>query len=330
MSITQVFRKIYKFCPRILGGLTLIMVTLSACRKEKIEFIFTELHSGIDNDLNSIYFTDDTTGYACGGDRYYHGDILKTLDGGKTWMAQGENLDKTLYQINFTAHDTGFISGFDGRIYRTYNAGASWDLYQLWFYSPMHDIMMADKNNGLCCGGDGYKTGFIYRTQDGGNVWSMDSFDLEFRSVYMTDQSTGFASGYGSIFKTSDGGVSWQHTSASGDFFHSIYFVNGETGFAVGYEGTILKTTDAGNTWDKIRNGNNLLQSTLHFNRVTFRDESNGYIIGEKGCFLKTSDGGEHWNTIKNAPDVDWNGIFLMKEGGYLCGAGGKMYRFLE
>jgi photosystem II stability/assembly factor-like uncharacterized protein len=189
---------------------------------------------------------------------------------------------------------------------------------------------MVNSEIGFCCGGDGYKTGYIYHTADGGDKWDIDTFSLELRSICFLNELVGFAGGYGAIFKTVDGGSSWQITPATGDFFFSLCFTGEETGYAIGYQGSILKTGDGGNTWENIRNGNNLLQGTWHLNQVIFRDENNGYIVGEDGCFLKTEDGGEHWNPVKNSPDVDWTGITLTNDGGYLCGTGGKIYHFLE
>jgi photosystem II stability/assembly factor-like uncharacterized protein len=70
------------------------------------------------------------------------------------------------------------------------------------------------------------------------------------------------------------------------------------------------------------------VQSTRHFQQIIFRDNGVGYIIGENGCLMKSVDSGEHWTDIENSPEINWNGIFLTGNGGYLCGAGGRIYRF--
>ena len=83
-------------------------------------------------------------------------------------------------------------------------------------------------------------------------------------------------------------------------------------------------------SWNRLRNSNSLFQSQWFLNRVICRDADVAYIIGEHGCFLKTEDGGDHWNRVENAPDVDLRGIALVKNGGFVCGVGGKIYRFIE
>lgn len=307
-----------------------LILLFGSCKKDVVKFEFTELNSGIKNDLNSITFENDSIGYACGGIRYDHGDILKTTDGGKTWNSQDENLIKALYKINVASHDTIFSCGMDGKIFRTRDGGNTWDLFQSYLYRPIRDIFMVDSKTGYCCGGEGYKIGYIYHTTNGGDLWIIDTFSIEFRAIFFLNENTGYAAGYGAIFKTVDGAATWQITPATGDFFFSLYFTNDETGYAVGYEGSIIRTIDGGNSWERIRNGNELIQGTWHLNQVIFRDSQIGYIIGEDGCFFKTTDAGMHWMRVENAPDVDWKGIALVSNGGYLCGAGGKIYRFVE
>jgi photosystem II stability/assembly factor-like uncharacterized protein len=67
-------------------------------------------------------------------------------------------------------------------------------------------------------------------------------------------------------------------------------FANDETGYAIGYTGSIWKTNDGGENWDRLRNLTSLYASMV-FN-CTFSDVNVGYIAGEHGCILKTEDGG--------------------------------------
>src|SRR4030095_7768120 len=41
----------------------------------------------------------------------------------------------------------------------------------------------------------------------------------------------------------------WQHSLPTGNRLYSIKFINQQTGYAVGYVGTIIKTTDGGLNW---------------------------------------------------------------------------------
>jgi len=72
----------------------------------------------------------------------------------------------------------------------------------------------------------------------------------------------------------------------------------------VGSGGSILKTSDGGNTWVKQISGTNVTLESVHFlnNQV-------GVVVGLNGTILKTKDGGTNWyaqtsNSINHFSDV--------------------------
>ena len=305
----------------------LLAAILTSCQKEKISFTFTELPSGTTYDLNNLFFLDDSTGYVCGGSRYDKGEILKTTNGGFSWKNQSTaEMSKALYRIVFSSPDTGFACGYDGMIFRTFDQGNHWEYFQSSLFPSAQGFVHAEFSKGFGCGGNGFQSGYMLSTSDAGNSWQPDTSKLEYRSIFFFNDSIGVIAGYGAIQRTTDGGETWTYTNAEQDFFVSMSFVNDEVGYTVGYTGSIMKTTDGGKSWDRQRNSNSLFEPPLYFNRVIFRDENVGYIIGEHGCLMKTKDGGNHWMKVKNAPDVDWKGIALVKNGGFLCGTGGKTF----
>ncbi len=308
-----------------------ILFMLFSCQKKSTDLVFTQLHSGVTDDINSVLFLDDSTGYACGGMRYESGKILKTIDGGFTWTNQSTaDMEKAIYKIAFPSKDTGFACGYDGKIFRTFDGGKEWVLYQTGLWFPLRDIFMLTGKKGFSCGGDGFQSGYRINTTNAGDLWTGDTSQTEFRSICFFNDSVGLLAGYGIILRTVNGGQSWEHTNAQQDFFVSMAFVNDLTGYAVGYTGSILKTSDGGQNWDQLRNSNSLLLPHLFFNQVTFRDENTGYIVGEGGCFLKTDDGGNHWLKIANAPDADLKGISLTSNGGFICGTDGNIFHFID
>jgi photosystem II stability/assembly factor-like uncharacterized protein len=83
-----------------------------------------------------------------------------------------------------------------------------------------------------------------------------------------------------------------------------IYFINNDTGFIVGNEGRIFRTTDSGKTWRRMESG-----TALNLVSVYFINDRVGYASGEglncpwhncsKGSFLfKTTDCGETWTKL--------------------------------
>jgi photosystem II stability/assembly factor-like uncharacterized protein len=75
--------------------------------------------SGTTKYLYGVSFTDANTGTAVGS----YGTILRTTDGGATWVAQGSGTDATLYGVSFANANTGTVVGEDGIILRTTDGG---------------------------------------------------------------------------------------------------------------------------------------------------------------------------------------------------------------
>ena len=69
-----------------------------------------------------------------------------------------------------------------------------------------------------------------------------------------------------------------------------IYFVNQNTGYAVGDSGIILHTTDGGSNWNRYQYADDLILHSIYFSCP-----SRGWISGEKGLLLHTADAGKNW-----------------------------------
>ncbi|MDH3267940.1 MAG: YCF48-related protein [Ignavibacteria bacterium] len=72
---------------------------------------------------------------------------------------------------------------------------------------------------------------------------------------------------------------------------NSIFFIDSNTGWAVGDEGIILKTTNGGNDW--------ITQpgvTTDNLYSVHFENSNIGWIVGENVRIMKSTDGGSSWS----------------------------------
>jgi photosystem II stability/assembly factor-like uncharacterized protein len=61
----------------------------------------------------------------------------------------------------------------------------------------------------------------------------------------------------GNVFKTTNSGLNWNLSFSLSVQFTSCAFLTPNTGWVFGTIGTILKTTDAGITWDDSKCNNN-------------------------------------------------------------------------
>ncbi|RKY87001.1 hypothetical protein DRQ09_05195, partial [candidate division KSB1 bacterium] len=70
------------------------------------------LNAGTGEDLNNIYFLNESVGFVCGN----NGIILLTEDGGRNWYLQNSQTTNNLESIIFSDDTTGWISGQNGTI----------------------------------------------------------------------------------------------------------------------------------------------------------------------------------------------------------------------
>jgi photosystem II stability/assembly factor-like uncharacterized protein len=172
--------------------------------------------------------------------------ILKTTDGGTTWLRKSFRIRSTLYAVTFADANHGWASGTYGRIYATTDGGENWyvqasativtsHILSLSFVSP--DIGWAVGNNGT-----------IIRTTDGGFSWYPQTSGVRWQlySVKFLDPLNGWIAGnYGTLLATNDGGVTWQRQASSTIYsLKDIYFNDLNHGWAAGWYGAILKYSD--------------------------------------------------------------------------------------
>jgi len=228
----------------------------------------------------SVFFTDINTGYAVGlPDVYIPGDsskIFKTTDGGINWNAKSSGTSVQLNAVHFADSDTGYVvGGYSGPegyggpegynlsvILKTTNGGDSWNIqvYDTGYYAlPYHSVFFVNPNIGYVLGTFWWGS-VIRKTTDGGNNWTEGATHPDqpwLISVFFLNADTGFAVGYG-IYRTTNGGTDWwaQESSSFGYPMQSVFFTSDEVGYSVGQPGVILKTTNGGGNPVGINNQN--------------------------------------------------------------------------
>jgi hypothetical protein len=167
--------------------------------------------------------------------------ILKTTDGGQNWSQQTNGSYKQLSGVHFPAVDTGYAVGNTGTILKTVDGGNVWSPQTSGTTSLLRSVQFIDTDTGYTVGASGK----ILKTINGGQTWTSQisgTFNTLF-SVYFIDAQNGIIVGdNGTILQTTNGGGNWiPQTSGTGNLLLYVHFI-GNTGFAVGESGTILKT----------------------------------------------------------------------------------------
>lgn len=271
---------------------------------------------GTDIDLYSVHFTDTLNGWAAGGIWYTNKNVLvKTGDGGKTWIEVKTDTTLPYNSVYFVDVDTGFVFGEDGIVLRTTDGGSNWDTRSIDSYLGQYldvfrflAVTFTDKQTGFLVGA-GYYGNEIYKTTDCGQTWMWDEgiitpkFYGSINDICFINKNNGFITGNMGFFaKTNDGGTTWQslnlwekYQKDEYQYFYSTFFTDSLTGWIVGgdYYAFILKTTDGGENWiEEVNNNDEMIH---HFYKIRFSDRNNGWIMGQFGMIYKTTDAGENW-----------------------------------
>lgn len=153
--------------------------------------------------------------------------------------------------------------------------------------------------------------------------------------AFFIDEKIGLAAANGNVFKTEDGGMTWNSKQVTDLPIHSITFVDDNTGFLVGgipycfgtpceVPGSIVfKTINAGESWNEI----NIPYAWSELNDVTFLDEKIGFATG-LGLHMKTEDGGESWEQFSLPYKGVMNKVhFINEQSGFIAGLYGNIFK---
>jgi photosystem II stability/assembly factor-like uncharacterized protein len=183
-----------------------------------------------------------------------------------------------------------------------------------------------DKNNLVIVCGSGLSGKSlppqILTSVNGGKSWQTRwrAEHTFFNKIVFPTRKIGFAVGtqypdkkdHALILKTTNGGITWRKVAVEiSESIEDIQFVNNLTGFALTDKGSVLATTDGGQSWNLVsRNAFNLDDASPV--RINFSNNNSGWAItsarvienGEEnkvrnGEIYQTLDGGKTWISRK-------------------------------
>ncbi|MEJ2105621.1 MAG: YCF48-related protein [Ignavibacteriaceae bacterium] len=86
-----------------------------------------------------------------------------------------------------------------------------------------------------------------------------------------------------------------------------VYFVDENNGWICGWTGTILHTTDGGQTWNP-----QTCPPTNAYYSVFFTDSQHGWATGYYGKLVHTSDGGQTWEIQPSPTTSDIYSVYFI------------------
>lgn len=193
--------------------------------------------------IRSIIFLDLLHGIAAS----YGNQMFVTSNGGDNWTTVSTGLFSENYWSGCYTSNAVYFSASAGKIVKSTNGGANWSIQTINEDAAIYSIFFKDVNTGYA----GTSGGKVYQTTNGGSNWFLLSVLNPPIGIYCIT-SNGFdlylCGNSGSIYKRPEGGSAWylQTTNASVTL-NDICFTGEFTGYTVGVNGLIRKTTNGGN-----------------------------------------------------------------------------------
>lgn len=250
----------------------------------------------------AIKFYNNTTGYYSGV-RYDNSplNIYKTTNGGVNFTSQSSNLLAQRFMCEWILHpDTVLFGGNYGKIIKTVNGGANWNLVYADTNLQFWGFFFVNQNTGYVSG----SFGTIMKTTNKGDNWVALTTGVPnaLDGIWFVNETTGYVGGSNIILKTTNSGQSWVNKVGSFisgfEIAQALYFSDANTGYYCTNTSTtrIVKTTDGGDTW-------NLINTTTAGAAwgMSFTSPSTGYVCTEQGKVLKTTNAGLNWD-VQNTP----------------------------
>jgi photosystem II stability/assembly factor-like uncharacterized protein len=215
---------------------------------------WTIVNSAVTDDLLSVSFIDSFG--ICGA---LSQTIIYTSDAGASWnIAQSGWVGGGFWGAIMLSPEIGFVAG-ENSIFQPL-LGMTTDSGQNWNFTAFY----LNNNEGRATGVDftdifiGYASirvwdgrGAISKTTDSGSSWESIFFNNPLWDIDFPISATGLI-GYavgdsGAIYKTLDAGLNWQgQQNGTSARLNGVHFLDLDYGFAVGENGTLLRTTTGG------------------------------------------------------------------------------------
>lgn len=288
-----------------------------------------KIESASDTDrLNKVLFLDAQNGIICGGSWYKESLILVTHDGGTTWQRNANsNEQQMLFGATTGPGGSYYCVGFEGKLWYSNDTGKSWKFEQI-EHNFFRDIAVMNDNTYFVVGGISFSEGIMTRVDSSYHVWSRDAYPWQFNCIRMKDSLTGYICGFGNAYRTDDGGKTWTLLNVKGDNFMSMDLV-GDDIYMCGSVGSVYHSNDKGNSWEVLRNGNDITKVSYHLYDIKFSDALHGWAVGEKGVVIYTQDGGHNWSQYTTFTSQLLTSISVANDNIIVVGDNGTIYKLI-
>jgi photosystem II stability/assembly factor-like uncharacterized protein len=192
---------------------------------------------------------------------------------GNTWtqLGTGAGSDTITNRGSWIAYDPANANTFweagiynGGGVYRTTNNGSTFTRLGTIFHNDYVSVDFSDPNRQTLLAGGHEQSQTVWKSTNGGQTWTNIGLNLPANTNFSSNplildsqtyvvNTAGWGTGTAGIYRTTNGGTSWQQVSAMGPGGAPVLAANGTIYWAFG--GSLLKSTDRGVTWTQVGSG---------------------------------------------------------------------------
>jgi photosystem II stability/assembly factor-like uncharacterized protein len=245
--------------------------------------------------------------------------VFRSTDSGETW-SEVLLLSDPITGLYFQDATTAWVSGGNGKLYRSDNSGLNWTLINLNVTTyGVSDVQFTESGNIYALIGGGY--GGIRKSENNGSSWSDISTGFLNQAMLVQDDNNIFVSSTNGIYRSTNGGGSWNnvHSWSLIRNTYRFYQTNASEIVLAGFGGQLYFTSNNGISWTEINSG---------YGYVTGMDVLNSsevWAVGASGFstgLMHSENGGENWH-LEPAPTGVLTVDFVDPSTGYAIGTGG-------
>tara|TARA_R110000782_G_scaffold34623_1_gene82693 strand:- start:2558 stop:3532 length:975 start_codon:yes stop_codon:yes gene_type:complete len=239
------------------------------------------------------------------------GLIMRTSDGGETWR---QEVSPTTLGLISVAHSGGReIAVGQMGVVLVRDGTSTWEISDSG--SDMRLLKVDFNSHGLAVATGAFGT--LLRSKDGGKTW--ESIAPHWATLYdsgagdtavIRDEPTNYVvkvlednriivgGEYGQLNVSKDGGETWsvlyRHPEVDGDTAATFFDLkmSGDTGYAVGQAGLVIRTDDGGASWKSVS-----VNTKGSFFAVTYTNNK-VFVVGQR-VGMKSNNGGESWEVFE-------------------------------
>ena len=273
-------------------------------------------------DLTTIHFMNDSTGYVFG----HGGAVFYTNSGGSAWVNRSAFGQCDILDAQVLSNDTLVAVGEmsvtgSGFWLLSSDGGQNWQVMDSTLSDRVLGLYFFHSNKGFLTG----RKGFLAKVT--GSSWTQVSIatsdDIE--SIDFGNGYNGWLAGEkGLLFKTGNGGNTWssRNSGVSTDIY-DVDVMSPTQVMLAGKDGQIIYSGDGGGFWFSQNTG-----TQAAFYAVDMVNNSQGRAVGELGEIIHTNNQGVVWSSEPFVAAVDLFDISLLHDTmGYVCGAAGLVAR---